>query len=81
MEQAKKLLSGAVRRVVSCGARLGRDAVQLATGIAGSITRFVGRKTADLAKAHRQPLLLAVAVGSAVLAAVSVLLWLLGRKK
>jgi hypothetical protein len=55
--------------------------VQLAARLGGTAASFVGKKTCALAKEHRQPLLLAAAVVSGVLAVGSVVLWLVCRKK
>ena len=60
---------------------LGRSVVQLAARLGGTAASFVGKKTCALAKEHRQPLLLAAAVVSGVLAVGSVVLWLVCRKK
>ena len=54
---------------------------QLAARLGGTAASFVGKKTCALAKEHRQPLLLAAAVVSGVLAVGSVVLWLVCRKK
>ena len=60
---------------------LGRSVVQLAARLGGTAASFVGKKTCALAKEHRQPLLLAAAAVSGVLAIGSLILWLTGRKK
>lgn len=77
MEKVKDILLVGGKAAVE----LGRSVVQLAARLGGTAASFVGKKTCALAKEHRQPLLLAAAVVSGVLAVGSVVLWLVCRKK
>lgn len=81
MEKVKDILLTAGKTALNSAVELGRSVVQLAARLGGTAVSFVGKKTCALAKEHRQPLLLAAAVVSGVLAVGSVVLWLTGRKK
>lgn len=81
MDQIKKALGGAVKKVAACAAELCRGAVQLCARLSKTAAGFAGEKLRGLAKTYRQPLLLTMAIVSAVLALGSGVLWLLGRKK
>lgn len=74
MEKVKEILLTAGKTALN-------SAVQLAARLGGTAASFVGKKTCALAKEHRQPLLLAAAAVSGVLAIGSLILWLTGRKK
>ena len=81
MEMVKEILLAGGKAALDSAVELGRSVVQLAARLGGTAASFVGKKTCALAKEHRQPLLLAAAVVSGVLAVGSVVLWLVCRKK
>ena len=81
MEKVKEILLTAGKTALNSAVELGRSVVQLAARLGGTAASFVGKKTCALAKEHRQPLLLAAAAVSGVLAIGSLILGLTGRKK
>ena len=81
MEKVKEILLTAGKTALNSAVELGRSVVQLAARLGGTAASFVGKKTCALAKEHRQPLLLAAAAVSGVLAIGSLILWLTGQKK
>lgn len=81
MEKVKDILLVGGKAALDSAVELGRSVVQLAARLGSTAASFVGKKTCALAKEHRQPLLLAAAVVSGVLAVGSVVLWLVCRKK
>ena len=80
MEKVKEILLSAGKTALNSAVELGRSVVQLAARLGGTAASFVGKKTCALAKEHRQPLLLAAAAVSGVLAIGSLILWLTGRR-
>lgn len=81
MEKVKDILLTGGKAALNSAVELGRSVVQLAARLGGTAAQFVGQKTCAVVREHRQPLLLAAAVVSGVLAVGSVVLWLVGRKK
>lgn len=81
MEKVKDILLVGGKAALDSAVELGRSVVQLAARLGGTAASFVGKKTCAVVKEHRQPLLLAAAAVSGVLAIGSLILWLTGRKK
>lgn len=81
MEKVKDILLTAGKTALNSAVELGRSVVQLAARLGGTAASFVGKETCAVVKEHRQPLLLAAAAVSGVLAIGSLILWLTGQKK
>ena len=88
METGKKLLQGALglmrttaEATVNLMGRAAGHAVVFARDKGGALVKSAGGKVKATVKDHRQSLLLITAAVSGVIMAVSLIGWLLGRKK